>query len=76
MKVVAPPEELKLPAFYKKYVSANGYPIVASEKVSDFALKEAALKGTVAATNRHGTTIASGHVATKGAVTCFNTAAR
>ncbi|MEC8161726.1 MAG: hypothetical protein VX111_11355 [Planctomycetota bacterium] len=42
MKVVAPPEELKLPAFYKKYVSANGYPIVASEKVSDFSLKEAA----------------------------------
>ena len=42
LEVSAPPEELKLSAFYKKYVSANGYPIVASNKVSDFALKEAA----------------------------------
>jgi hypothetical protein len=40
--VSAPPPELKLNAFYKKYVSANGYPIVSSEKVSDYALKEAA----------------------------------
>ncbi|WP_309713978.1 hypothetical protein [Armatimonas sp.] len=36
------PASLKAPAFYKKYISARGYPIVASEKVSDYALKEAA----------------------------------
>lgn len=41
-QVTAPPPELKLPAFYQKYVSAGGYPVVSSEKVSDFALKEAA----------------------------------
>lgn len=40
--VTTPPESLKLDAFYKKYVSANGYPVVASENVSDYALKEAA----------------------------------
>jgi hypothetical protein len=40
--VTAPPPELKLPEFYKKYISAGGYPIVASEKVNDYALKEAA----------------------------------
>ena len=33
---------MKLDPVYKKYVSAQGYPIVASEKVNDFALKEAA----------------------------------
>ena len=41
-KVTEPPKELKLDPFYKKYVSANGYPIVASEQVNDYALKEAA----------------------------------
>lgn len=41
-EVTVPPPELKLPGFYKKYVSANGYPVVSSEKVSDYALKEAA----------------------------------
>jgi hypothetical protein len=41
-EVTAPPEELKLDPLYKKYVSANGYPIVASEQVNDYALKEAA----------------------------------
>ena len=41
-EVTAPPAELKLPEFYKKYISANGYPVVSSEKVSDYALKEAA----------------------------------
>ncbi len=41
-EVTAPPAEMKLDAHYKKFVSANGYPIVASEKVSDFALLEAA----------------------------------
>jgi hypothetical protein len=33
---------MKLDGFYKKYVNANGYPIVGSEKVSDYALFEAA----------------------------------
>jgi len=41
-RVTSPPPELKAPAFYKKYIDAEGYPIVASEKVNDFALKEAA----------------------------------
>ena len=40
--ITAPPAQLDLPSFYKKYVSANGYPIVSSEKVNDYALKEAA----------------------------------
>jgi hypothetical protein len=40
--VTTPPVEMKLPSFYKKYVSANGYPIVSSEKVNDYALKETA----------------------------------
>lgn len=42
IEVTTPPADMKLVAFYKKYVSANGYPIVSSEKVNDFALKEAA----------------------------------
>ena len=37
-----PPPELKVSPFHKKFISANGFPIVASEKVSDYALKEAA----------------------------------
>lgn len=41
-QVSAPPIELGLDPFYTKYVSADGYPIVASEKVDDYALKEAA----------------------------------
>ena len=41
-QVIPPPAELNAPAFYKKFISANGYPIVASEKVSDYALQEAA----------------------------------
>ncbi len=40
--VTAPPAELQLPEFYAKYVDASGYPIVASAKVNDYALKEAA----------------------------------
>ena len=40
--VTAPPKSLKLNAFYKKYVSASGYPVISSGKVSDYALKEAA----------------------------------
>jgi len=41
-EVTAPPSELQIDPFYKKFVSANGYPIVASCEVSDYALKEAA----------------------------------
>jgi hypothetical protein len=33
---------MQLDPFYKKFVSASGYPIVSSENVSDYALKEAA----------------------------------
>ena len=36
------PEHLDLPSFYRKSTSVNGFPIVSSNKVSDFALKEAA----------------------------------
>jgi len=41
-EVTAPPAELGLNSFYKKYISASGYPIVSSEKVNDYALREAA----------------------------------
>ncbi len=41
-EITAPPEEMKLSPFYAKYVNANGYPVVASSKVDDYALKEAA----------------------------------
>lgn len=37
-----PPEDLKIDSFYEKYISASGYPIVASGKVNDYALREAA----------------------------------
>lgn len=45
--VITPPPEnlrtsLNLSPFYKKYLNAGGLPVVSSEKVSDFALKEAA----------------------------------
>ena len=36
------PGHLSLPAFYKKSTHVNGFPIVSSDKVSDYALKEAA----------------------------------
>jgi hypothetical protein len=36
--VTAPPAELKLDPFYKKYVDAHGIPVVSSEKVPDAAL--------------------------------------
>ena len=42
LKVTPPPAAMNLPAFYKKYLSTQGYPILASDKVSDYALKEAA----------------------------------
>ncbi|HEX2751098.1 MAG TPA: hypothetical protein VHM91_24025 [Verrucomicrobiales bacterium] len=41
-EVTAPPPELNIPSFYKKYLSAHGLPIVASEKTNDYALKEVA----------------------------------
>jgi hypothetical protein len=41
-KVSSPPAELAADGFYTKYVSANGYPVVGSAKVNDYALKEAA----------------------------------
>jgi dipeptidyl-peptidase-4 len=41
-QVTPPLAELKADPFHKKYVSANGYPIVASGTVNDYALKEAA----------------------------------
>ena len=41
-QVQSPPPELKAPPFYKKYIDAGGYPIVASTNVNDYALKEAA----------------------------------
>ncbi len=42
LPVKAPPAGQKIPAFYTKYVEAEGYPIVASERVNDYALREAA----------------------------------
>lgn len=41
-KVVEPPPRHNPDGFYSKYVDAGGYPIVASAKVNDFALLEAA----------------------------------
>lgn len=41
-EITAPPAELKIPAFYKKYLDAKGYPIIASGTVNDYALREAA----------------------------------
>jgi hypothetical protein len=40
--VTAPPAELKLDPFYKKYVSAGGLPVVSSGSVNDYALLETA----------------------------------
>ena len=40
---IGPPlEEWKVPEFYTKSISANGYPVVASANVNDYALREAA----------------------------------
>jgi hypothetical protein len=44
--VTTPPPELNVPAFHAKYVDADGFPIVASVNVSDYALKEAAYWAT------------------------------
>lgn len=40
--VTPPPATLHLPAFYEKYISVDGYPIVASGRVNAYALQEAA----------------------------------
>jgi hypothetical protein len=40
-RVTAPPAALQAPAFYQKYFEANGYPILASNQVNDYALREA-----------------------------------
>ncbi len=40
--VTAPPADLKLDPFYKKYVSAGGLPVVSSGSVNDYALLETA----------------------------------
>ncbi|MCA9060850.1 MAG: hypothetical protein KDA85_20195 [Planctomycetaceae bacterium] len=40
-QVRRPPAELNLDPFYRKYVSAHGYPIIASGNVNDYALLEA-----------------------------------
>ena len=40
--ITAPPVELNSPEFYTKYISADGYPVVASAQVNDYALREAA----------------------------------
>jgi len=41
-EITAPPAALEAPAFYKKYIDASGYPIVASGTVNNYALREAA----------------------------------
>lgn len=41
-QVTSPPAHLKLDPFYEKFLDAAGYPIVSSENVNDYALKEAA----------------------------------
>lgn len=40
--ITVPPVELQAPSFYGKYLSAHGFPIVASSRVNDYALREAA----------------------------------
>lgn len=40
-QITSPPEYLKLDPFYKKHISANGFPIVSSNKVPNKALVEA-----------------------------------
>ena len=41
-KVIPPPPSLKVDPFHTKFTSADGFPIVASGRVNDFALLEAA----------------------------------
>ena len=41
IKITAPPEYLNLDPFYKKYVNANGFPVISSNKAPDEALIKA-----------------------------------
>ncbi|MDE0818764.1 MAG: hypothetical protein OSA92_13955, partial [Pirellulaceae bacterium] len=41
-RVTSVPKKFGFDSFYKKHVSANGFPIIGSEKVDDYALREAA----------------------------------
>lgn len=41
-QLMSPPQGLKIPAFYTQFISADGFPVVASSKVNPYALKEAA----------------------------------
>ena len=41
-KITTPPVDMKLPAFYSKYLDAHGFPIISSAKVNDHALHECA----------------------------------
>ena len=41
IRITAPPSELKLDPFYKKYCNANGFPVVSSWRVPDSALLQA-----------------------------------
>lgn len=50
--VTAPPTGMGIPSFYTKYISAQGYPIVASSRVNDYALKEAAYLVNLMLANR------------------------
>jgi hypothetical protein len=50
--VTAPPESAHLDPFYKKYIEADGFPIVASAGVSDYALREAAYLAHMMLANR------------------------
>jgi len=50
--VTAPPADMNADPFYRKYIDAGGYPIVSSEKVSDYALKEAAYLVSTMLANR------------------------
>ncbi len=50
--IAPPPPALKVPAFYSKFISANGFPIVASERVNDYALREAAYLVNLMLANR------------------------
>lgn len=40
-RITAPPSDLKLDPFYKKYLNANGFPVVSSWRVPDSALRQA-----------------------------------
>ena len=51
-QVTAPPLTLQLDPVYEKFISASGYPIIASRHVDDYALKEAAFLVDLMLANR------------------------